>query len=108
TGKLSGAIEAWACNYGASKVRGFENAGNDTYDFDDKMGMEVNPGYGCLQLHDTLSGTTLFAFNNFRAGRDADVGIGNSPGEQPDWTFSKSAAAYASGKLLVLVRVADK
>ena len=101
---ISGYIEAWSCNYGAPRKRGFENASDEVYDFDDSMLMNANPGYGCLQIHDTASGTTLLAFNNFRAGRDADVGIGNCSGEQPDWTFSKSANTYAGGQLLVLVK----
>ena len=104
---LAGAIEMWACNYGPGKARGFENASNEIYDFDDTMMMDVNPGYGCLQIHDANSGTTLLAFNNFRAGRDADIGIGNSSDKQKDWTFSKSANTYAGGQLLVLVKIAD-
>ncbi len=104
TDNLHGYIEAWACNYGASRKHGFENASDDIYDFDDTMSMDANPGYGCLQIHDVNSGTTLLAFNNFRAGRDADVGIGNAPDKHKDWTFSKSANTCAGGQLLVLVK----
>ena len=108
SGKLpGGAIELWACNYGAPAARALPGASGDKYDFDDTMSADVNPGYGCLQIHDVESGTTLLAFNNPRVGREADVGIGNCPGEHPDWTFSKSAAAYANGQLLVLVKVAE-
>ena len=67
---------------------------------------ETTPGYGSLQIHDTASKTTLLAFNNFRAGRDADVGIGNNPEGNPDWTFSKSAQNWTSGTLMVLVKTA--
>ncbi len=70
------------------------------------MSMAQNPGYGCMQIHDVGAKTTVLAFNNPRAGRNADVGIGNHDGKQPDWTFSKSAANYESGKLLVMVKLA--
>lgn len=101
-----GAIELWACNYGTPNGRNLPNAKGDRYDFDDTPATNTNPGYGCLQIHDAASGTTLLAYNNQRAGRDADVGIGNCPGEQPDWTFSKSAQTCTNGRLLVLVKVA--
>ncbi len=101
----SGAIEFWDCNYGNPNARGLAGANNDKYDFDDTMSLSENPGYGCLQIHDIASGTTLLAWNHPRAGRDADVGIGNCTGQHPDWTFSKSAQGYAAGRLLVLVKV---
>jgi sialate O-acetylesterase len=104
----NGAIELWACNYGPQKVRGLVGASDEKYDFDDTMSPSVTPGYGCLQIHDVASGTTLLAFNNPRAGRSTDVGIGNCTGAQPDWTFSKSAEGYASGTFLVLVKVAGE
>jgi len=106
--RAHGAIEAWACNYSPQTSRALAGASADLYDFDDTMGPDVNPGYGCLQIHDVESRTTLLAFNSFRAGHSADVGIGNAPGKQPDWTFSKSAEAYASGQLLILAKIAEQ
>ena len=103
-----GALELWACNYGAPAARNLPGADNARYDFDDTMSMAVNPGYGCLQVHDVPSGTTLFAFNNPRAGRGADVGIGNYSGQNPDWTFAGNAGKYAGGTLLVLVKTASE
>ncbi len=109
TGELpEGGIEMWSCNYGPQAARGLAKASNQVYDFDDTMSMSVNPGHGCLQIHDTASGTTLLAFNNHRAGRTAGVGIGNCAGAHPDWTFSESAKEYARGKMLVLVKLAGK
>ncbi len=81
-----GNIEFWPCNYGPETTLKIPNASGEKYDIDDAPSMATNPGYGCLQIHDPASLTTLLAFNNFRAGRDADVGIGNSPEGQPDWT----------------------
>ncbi|MCP4645194.1 MAG: sialate O-acetylesterase [bacterium] len=105
-GQLNGTIEMWACNYGSDAARGLEGASADKYDFDDTMSAPQNPGYGCLQIHDPASRTTLLAFNNHRGGRSTDVGIGNCTGANPDWTFSKSAEQCKSGKFLVVVKVA--
>ena len=102
----SGAIEFWSCNYGPEAARKLPGASEEKYDFDDTLMASTNPGYGSLQIHDVASKTTLLAFNNFRAGRDADVGMGNSDGAHPDWTFSKSANTWASGTLMVLVKTA--
>ncbi len=101
-----GAIEFWACNYGPEAGRNLPGAKADKYDFDDTFANETAPGYGSLQIHDVANKTTLLAFNNFRAGRDADVGIGNNPEGNPDWTFSKSAQKWTSGTLMVLVKTA--
>ncbi|HOD51381.1 MAG TPA: sialate O-acetylesterase [Candidatus Hydrogenedentes bacterium] len=103
-----GVIELWACNYGAQCARSLPEASNDRYDFDDTMSMATNPGYGCLQIHDAASKTTLLAFNNPMAGRGADVGIGNCPGENPDWTFAHNAGSYINGRLIVLVKTASE
>lgn len=102
----SGVIELWACNYGTPSARNLPEANNERYDFDDTMSMASNPGYGCLQIHDVASKTTLLAFNNPWAGRGADVGIGNCTGEHPDWTFAHNAGSYINGTLLVLVKTA--
>ncbi|MBX7258290.1 MAG: 9-O-acetylesterase [Candidatus Hydrogenedentes bacterium] len=106
-GNLSkGAIELWSCNYGPENARGIAGASKEKFDFGDTIAPDASIGYGCLQINDIAAGTTLLAYNNHRGGRDADVGIGNCPGDQPDWTFSKSAQKYASGRLLVVVKVA--
>lgn len=103
----TGNIEFWASNYGPQAARKLPGASEELYDFDDAPSAETSPGYGSLQIHDPASSTTLLAFNNFRAGRDSDVGIGNNPSGQPDWTFSKSAGGYSSGSFLVLVKIAE-
>ena len=46
-----------------------------------------------------------FAFNNLKAGNGADLGIGNSTGQNPDWTFAGNAGTYAVRNLRVLVHV---
>lgn len=102
-----GNIEFWTANYASQAGRKLPGASEDLYDFDDTPSLSSNPGYGCMQIHNTAAKTTLLAFNNFKAGREADVGIDNSPGVQLDWTFSKSAQNWQSGTLMVLVKTAE-
>jgi len=101
-----GAIESWSSSYGPQTSQGYAGASGERFDFDDTKSPQPESGYGCLQIHDLTGGATVLAYNNHRVGRDADVGIGNCSGEHPDWTFSKSAQDYESGKLFVLVKVA--
>ena len=99
-----GAIEFCGSNYATNTSRKLPGASNDQYDFDDTFHLANTPGYGCMQVHDVESGTTLLAYNNQRAGREADVGIGNNSNGNPDWTFSKSAGKWEQGTLFVLVK----
>ena len=99
-----GNIEFWPHNYtpaNAGKVGG-ANAGS--YDVGDQRAEPVN-GYGCLQIHATGSKTTLLAINNRRAGAQADLGIGNSPGQHTDWTFTKSGKGYDYKRLRIFVQL---
>jgi sialate O-acetylesterase len=57
-----------------------------------------------MQVHNHAAGQTVFAINNWRAGAAADIGIGNSPGDTRDWTFSGSSRAWSSKRLRVFVR----
>ena len=107
TGPLAqGVIEFWSSNYGPGRTQGREGASDTLYDFDDAVA-GVNYGYGSLQIHDAAAGVPLLCYNNHRAGVNADVGIGKGPGEHPDWTFSASAKNYESGKLLIVVKLAE-
>ncbi len=56
-----------------------------------------------MQIHDTERGETIFAYNHWAERRAADLGFGNAPGAQPDWTFSGSAGNYESALLMVFV-----
>ena len=63
------------------------------------------PGYGCLQIHNLKSKTTALAFNHFNSDKvPCDVGIGNSTGEHPDWTFARNAGGYSARRLSVWVK----
>ncbi len=97
-----GSIEFWSNNYDITPT-GYVPGGQYKFDFDDKT-VETVAGYGCMQIHDFAGNTTLFAYNNLDAGPTADMGIGNAPGEHPDWTFSNSGANYSKALLRVYVK----
>jgi sialate O-acetylesterase len=60
-----------------------------------------------MQVHDPGKKTTLFSINHWGAGPDADIGIGNGNGQNPDWTFSSNAANYSAKRLRIYVRPVD-
>jgi sialate O-acetylesterase len=98
----AGNIEFWPNNYvprNAAKVRG---ASAQTYDFGDQISPKV--AYGSMQIHLTQRKVTVFALNHWSQGDNADLGIGNNPGQHPDWTFSNAANQYARKRLRILVR----
>ena len=66
---------------------------------------EPADGYGSMQIHNHDAKQTLFAVNHWRDGEHADLGIGNSTGANPDWTFAANADTYAAKRLRVFVRV---
>jgi len=55
-----------------------------------------------MQLHNTGEKQTLFAFNHWNLGT-TEVGIGNQPTGQPDWTFANNGGTYTVKTLQVLV-----
>ncbi len=82
---------------------GVPHASGSVYDFGDQPG-EPQEGYGCMQVHNPEARQTLFAINHCRQGSHADLGIGNQPANNPDWTFADNAANYTAKRLRVLVR----
>jgi sialate O-acetylesterase len=97
-------IEFWPNNYGqmnAAKVPGASDAAFDTGDLIDALA----DGYGSMQVHNFKAKQTLFAINNWKAGVNANIGIGNSTGETKDWTFVANANTYSQKRLRVLVRM---
>lgn len=106
TGKRdAGAVEIWSSDYSPNRTRDYEGASSSLFDIDDAPGPN-RFGYGSLQVHDLETKTPVLCYNNHRMDGNADAGIGKSPGEQPDWTFSGAAANLKAGKLLVLVKLA--
>ena len=98
-----GNVEFWPDNYGMVNAANIERASGTVYDFGDEMAPPED-GYGSMQVHNTAAGQTLFAINHWGVGGSADIGIGNGPAPNTDWTFSGNAASYPSKRLKVFVR----
>jgi sialate O-acetylesterase len=103
TGFKSGNLEFWPHNYGAANSAKVPNASSQVYDFGDEPADPVG-GYGSMQVHNHAAKQTLFALNHWALGQGADLGLGNQPAQNPDWTFAGNAGSYASKRLRVLVR----
>ena len=103
TGLTGGNIEFWPNNYGPSNSAKVPNASDQAFDFGDDPTDPVD-GYGSMQVHNHEAKQTLFALNHWREGSRADVGIGNQPAGNPDWTFAANAGSYTVKRLRVLVR----
>lgn len=97
-----GNLEFWPFNYGKANAAKVPGASNNTHDHGDKP--NADGAYGSMQIHLTDAGQTLFALNGWTRGNDADLGLGNQPDGEPDWTFARNAHKYPFKKLTVLVR----
>jgi sialate O-acetylesterase len=98
-----GNIEFWPNNYAPPNASNVPNASNDSFDFGDQMAFPPD-GYGCMQVHNHDARQTLFAINHWREGSKADIGIGNQPKDNPDWTFAANAGNYHAMRLKVYVK----
>ena len=102
---IAGNIEFWPNNYGPANSAGVPGGDDAVYDLGDQPADPVE-GYGCLQIHQTAAKQTLIAVNQWKSGSRADLGIGNSPGNTRDWTFTSNASSYTLKRLRVFVRPA--
>jgi sialate O-acetylesterase len=100
---IEGNIEFWPNNYAQQNAANVPGASNSLFDFGDSMAEPVD-GYGSMQIHNTQGKQTLFAFNHWRTGQAADLGIGNSTGSTRDWTFTRNAGDYSRKRLRIYVR----
>jgi sialate O-acetylesterase len=91
----SGTVQFWPSNYSPGPGSQFSYA--DT-------GFNGSVGYGHMEIGNTATQSTIFAFNNWNGGGPADIGIGNNPSGQPDWTFSGSAGNWTAENIYVLVQ----
>ncbi len=101
---MEGWVEFWPSNYSQGNVKKVPNASDATFDWGDAPGTGV--GYGSMQVHNPAEKQVLFAINNWRAnGPDKmDLGIGNQPQGNPDYTFSNNSGKYKFKRLQVLVK----
>ncbi|MEI7534538.1 MAG: autotransporter-associated beta strand repeat-containing protein, partial [Verrucomicrobiae bacterium] len=100
-----GQIEMWHQSYSASNSTAVFAASDSTYDWGDMIGGTPS-GYGSFQVHNPGSRQVVLAYNRWAtsSGTSDDIGIGNSTGANPDWTFAGTTTNYTSRKLVVLVR----
>jgi sialate O-acetylesterase len=98
-----GNLEFWSSNYGPNNGAKVPGASSGAFDFGDDPG-PPSDGYGSMQIHNPGAGETVFAINHWSAGTGADIGIGNSQGPNPDWTFTGNAGDYSKKRLRVYVR----
>lgn len=100
-----GNIEFWPNNYGPENSAQVPGASSSAFDFGDQP---VNPvdGYGCMQVHNHEARQTVFAINHWSGGEQADIGIGNAPEGNLDWTFANNAGSYPVKRLRILVHAA--
>lgn len=107
TGRFEkGNIEIWGSNYGGQNAKQIPGA-TGKFDFGDaKAG---NGNYGSLQVHNYLEKQTVIAFNNFNAGPNCDLGIGNNPSTDPkanpDWTFSGAGRNWQNAELFIVAKI---
>ena len=97
-----GNIEFWPNNYDQANSANVPNASGTTFDFGDHPD-DPPDGYGSMQIHNHDAKQTLFAINHWREGGKADIGIGNAPSGNPDWTFAANASQFKVKRLRVLV-----
>lgn len=97
-----GFLEFWPGGYTSANTLGVPGASNTLFDWGDTP---VTGDYGSMQIHNVAAGQTLLSFNRWGGtGGVADVGIGNNPVDDPDWTLSGLAPMYPVKALQVLVK----
>jgi hypothetical protein len=108
TGIATGNIEFWSFDYGGTNSASIPNAGG-AFDFGDQPSSAGN--YGSMQIHNHdldgsgpgVAGQTVLAYNRWGAD-NGELGIGNAPGSDTDWTFANNRGSYTVKNLQVLVK----
>ena len=94
-----GNIEFWGTNYSPSNAAKIPGASDGSYDFGDQR--SDTGSYGSMQIHNYKEKQVLFAYNNFLAGSNGDIGIGSSKQGNPDYTFAKNLNNYHADILVL-------
>ncbi len=97
-----GNVEIWLGGYTAKNSAGVPGASDEKCDFGD----QPTPGnYGSFQLHNTGKKQTVFAVNGWYFKEKVDLGIGNAPTGEPDWSHSYTGKNMKSARMLILLKV---
>ncbi len=100
-----GNIEFWPSNYSAGDAAGVPNASSSLYDWGDTA---TAGNYGSMQIHNADASQVLFAFNRWGGnGSPIDIGIGNAPSGNPDYTFVNNGNNQVIKTLQVFVLPAN-
>ncbi len=101
TNLSGGNIEFWPDDYSMLNSANVPNASDGLDDWGDSP----YPGnYGSMQVHNHDAKQVIFAFNGWGGwGGVADLGIGNMPYGEPDWTFAANATNYVIKTLQIFV-----
>ncbi|MCA9246764.1 MAG: NPCBM/NEW2 domain-containing protein, partial [Planctomycetales bacterium] len=103
TGIATGNIEMWPSNYSQGNAANVPGASGSAYDFGD-AGAGTGSGHGSFQVHNYGAGETIFAYNRWgNSGGPDELGIGNAPGANTDWTFAANAATYTVKNLQIFI-----
>jgi hypothetical protein len=82
-----GRLELWPWNYSQGTTSITPNGNGSIYDWDDSPSIG-NGNYGSFQIFDLSSVDTHTVFSWSNHAGTPDVGFGNAPSGNPDWTFS--------------------
>lgn len=85
---LKGRLEIWPSNYDPRKNTALSGGNDANYDTNDS-GFNISIGYGSFQVNDITNNQTIFAWNRHSDSRP-DIGFGNNPSGNPDWTFKQT------------------
>jgi hypothetical protein len=92
---LNGRLEIWPNDYSNSASGLFSPVPASTlYDYDDTI--NAAGSYGSFQVHDITNSKTVFAWNNHGSGLTPNIGFGNAPSGDSDWTFCTTICASPS------------
>lgn len=97
----TGRIEFAGLNYAATNTGLVPNASDANYDHGDTTA--TSGTYGSMQIHNIAVPQTILAYNRWGSAGIEDIGIGNAPAANTDWTFSGKALSWQFRRLLVLV-----
>lgn len=95
-----GNLEFWQTNYGGGNAKKIPGA-TGQYDFGDSVQAGNNAGHGSMQVHNYLKKQTVFAYNRHND-RNCELGIGNNPKGNPDWTFRQTGNQYKTTEMYVV------
>jgi lysophospholipase L1-like esterase len=103
TNATGGNIEFWPSTYNAVNAVAVPGASDSLYDWGDNR---TSGNFGSMQVHNHAAGEVILAFNHWGTSGAGQLGIGNNPGAQPDWTFQDNDTTYTVKTLQVFARPA--